>query len=91
MGSLTVHRGKKEYKRLQQALTLEREAALKSTSYRRYQIMGFNHQSAGYDDVESFVRGDVFGRTPSGINKTIGDWFTLSRQNDPITATDETT
>ncbi|SHG15760.1 N-acetylmuramidase family protein [Vibrio gazogenes] len=51
--------GEKEYDRLQQALTLDREAALKSASYGRYQIMGFNHQSAGYEDVESFVR-DMF-------------------------------
>ncbi|MDW6001868.1 N-acetylmuramidase family protein [Vibrio mangrovi] len=51
--------GEKEYQRLQEAITLDREAALKSASYGRYQIMGFNHQTAGYDDVESFVR-DMF-------------------------------
>lgn len=47
--------GEKEYKRLQKAMSLDREAALMSASYGRYQIMGFNHETAGYDDVEPFV------------------------------------
>lgn len=51
--------GVKEYPRLQKAMSLDRNAALKSASYGRYQIMGFNHKSAGYDDVESFVT-DMF-------------------------------
>lgn len=51
--------GEKEYERLQKAMGLNRIAALKSASYGRYQIMGFNHQAAGYDDVETFVR-DMF-------------------------------
>ncbi|NVK72169.1 MAG: N-acetylmuramidase family protein [Oceanospirillaceae bacterium] len=51
--------GEKEYVRLQAAMKLDRTAALKSASFGRYQIMGFNHQAAGYDDVESFVR-DMF-------------------------------
>lgn len=51
--------GEKEYERLYKAMQLDRIAALKSASYGRYQIMGFNHEAAGYDDVESFVR-DMF-------------------------------
>lgn len=51
--------GEKEYERLQEAMMLDRRAALKSASYGRYQIMGFNHAAAGYDDVETFVR-DMF-------------------------------
>ncbi|MBD1557253.1 N-acetylmuramidase family protein [Vibrio sp. S9_S30] len=51
--------GEKEYERLQEAMTLDRKAALKSASYGRYQIMGFNHAAAGYDDIETFVR-DMF-------------------------------
>ncbi|WP_421846534.1 N-acetylmuramidase family protein [Marinomonas sp.] len=51
--------GEKEYGRLQTAMTLDRTAALKSASFGRYQIMGFNHQAAGYDDLETFVR-DMF-------------------------------
>ncbi|BCL68470.1 hypothetical protein TUMSATVNIG1_04070 [Vibrio nigripulchritudo] len=48
--------GEKEYERLQNAMALNRKAALMSASYGRYQIMGFNHQAAGYDNVETFVR-----------------------------------
>lgn len=51
--------GEKEYGRLQTAMMLDRSAALKSASFGRYQIMGFNHETAGYDDVETFVR-DMF-------------------------------
>ncbi|USD34642.1 MULTISPECIES: N-acetylmuramidase family protein [Vibrio] len=51
--------GEKEYDRLKQAIDLDRTAALKSASFGRYQIMGFNHQAAGYDDVETFVH-DMF-------------------------------
>jgi hypothetical protein len=51
--------GEKEYDRLQKAMALDCRAALMSASYGRYQIMGFNYQAAGYDDVESYVR-DMF-------------------------------
>ncbi|CAM3778199.1 N-acetylmuramidase family protein [Vibrio aquimaris] len=51
--------GESEYLRLQQAMELDRYAALMSTSFGRYQIMGFNHQAAGYDNIEAYVR-DVF-------------------------------
>ncbi len=51
--------GEKEYTRLQEAMGLDREAALLSASYGRYQIMGFNYKAAGYDNVEWFVR-DMF-------------------------------
>ncbi|RWX57057.1 N-acetylmuramidase family protein [Photobacterium chitinilyticum] len=48
--------GEAEYPRLKQAIQLDRTAALKSASWGRYQIMGFNHKSAGYLDVESYVQ-----------------------------------
>lgn len=44
-----------EQDRLQRAIALNREAALKSASWGRFQIMGFNHIMCGFDDVESFV------------------------------------
>ncbi|NCP22819.1 MAG: N-acetylmuramidase family protein [Erythrobacter sp.] len=46
--------GQAEYVRLHRAMELDREAALKSASVGRYQIMGFNHAAAGFDDVEAF-------------------------------------
>ena len=45
----------REYDRLDEALGLDRQAALKSASWGAFQIMGFNHAAAGFADVESFV------------------------------------
>lgn len=47
--------GQSEYKRYWAAATLNEEAAMKSTSWGMFQIMGFNHKLCGYQDVESFV------------------------------------
>jgi hypothetical protein len=47
--------GEKEYDRLQAAMALDRTAALKSASWGRFQIMGFNYQACGYSSVEAFV------------------------------------
>jgi hypothetical protein len=44
-----------QYGKLERAFNLDSEAALKSASWGRFQIMGNNHQAAGYDTVESFV------------------------------------
>jgi len=48
--------GSKEYSRLNKAIKLNREAALKSTSWGMFQILGINHQVAGYSNVEDFVK-----------------------------------
>jgi len=47
--------GQGEYARLDQAMALERTAALRSASWGAPQIMGFNHKLAGFDTVEAFV------------------------------------
>lgn len=44
-----------EYDRLQRASVLDLEAALKSTSWGMFQIMGFNYKKAGYKSVKDFV------------------------------------
>jgi hypothetical protein len=44
-----------EQSRLARAIALDREAALKSASWGRFQIMGFNYETAGFDSVEDFV------------------------------------
>ena len=49
--------GAKEYDRLQKAIGLDREAALKSASWGAFQILGSNYKAAGYPDVESFCKG----------------------------------
>src|SRR5271157_2013129 len=47
--------GANQYDRLEQALALDRIAALRSTSWGIGQIMGFNAEIAGYNDVEALV------------------------------------
>ncbi len=47
--------GAHQYDRLHEAILLNREAALKSASWGKYQIMGSNFAEAGYDNVEAFI------------------------------------
>lgn len=46
----------KEYPRLEKAAKLNRAAALMSTSWGAGQVMGFNHKTVGFADVESMVQ-----------------------------------
>lgn len=46
---------KAEQKRLQRAMELDREAALRSASWGKFQIMGFNHESVGFPSIQAFV------------------------------------
>lgn len=41
--------------RLQRAMALDRDAALRSASWGKFQIMGFNHGVCGFDAVQKFV------------------------------------
>jgi hypothetical protein len=47
--------GTAEYNRYNTAKTLDSTAAMKSTSWGKFQIMGFNYSKAGYSSVETFV------------------------------------
>lgn len=47
--------GSEEHKRLQEAVELDREAALKSASWGKFQIMGFNYKLAGFTNLQSFI------------------------------------
>lgn len=47
--------GAGEYDRLEAAVALDREAALKSASWGMFQILGANHRLAGFDSVEDYV------------------------------------
>lgn len=46
--------GQAEWRRLYNAMQLDRVAALRSASVGRYQIMGFNHKLAGFAMVETY-------------------------------------
>lgn len=48
--------GAREYDRLAKAMALDRTAALASTSWGMFQILGSNHGVCGFPDVEAFVR-----------------------------------
>lgn len=50
-----VERGRKEAQRLELASSLDRTAALKSASYGRFQIMGFNYNLCGHKTLQSFI------------------------------------
>ena len=47
--------GIKEYDRLNEAIALDKIAALKSASWGKFQVMGFNAETCGWTDVEKFV------------------------------------
>ncbi len=44
-----------EQARLQRAIALDRESALMSASWGKFQIMGFNHAMVGHPDIQGFV------------------------------------
>lgn len=44
-----------QHVRLARATSLDRDAALKSASWGRYQIMGFNYEYAGYEKLQDFI------------------------------------
>jgi hypothetical protein len=44
-----------QYPRLEKAKAIDTVAALKSASYGMFQVMGFNHELAGFETVEAMV------------------------------------
>lgn len=48
--------GKSEWNRFSEATKLDREAAIKATSWGLFQIMGFNHSVCGFSSAEDFVK-----------------------------------
>jgi hypothetical protein len=44
-----------QHGRLQEAAALDREAALKSASWGRFQILGENYKQAGFDTLQAFI------------------------------------
>jgi len=47
--------GTREHERLAEAVALDRDAALKSTSWGKFQLMGFNWKACGYPSLQDFV------------------------------------
>lgn len=48
--------GRPQYGRLITAYRIDEEAAFKTCSWGRFQIMGFNYRAAGFDSIEAFVK-----------------------------------
>ena len=44
-----------QHKRLRKAIALDRDSALKSASWGKFQIMGFNYKSCGFKTLQEFV------------------------------------
>ena len=65
-----------EWARLKAAQALDWDAACKATSWGRFQIMGFNHNAAGFPDVASFVTAmsESEGRQLDAFVELIEDW-----------------
>ena len=47
--------GQEEHERLQKAVELDREAALKSASWGKFQILGINWDKCGYETLQDFI------------------------------------
>ncbi len=60
----------KQYERLNEAIKLDRKAALESASWGMFQIMGESYKEAGFGDIESFVKamGNIDGQFFAFIN-----------------------
>lgn len=86
--------GVAEHDRLAAAVGLDRDAALQSASWGRFQIMGFNWRRAGYESLQDFVTGMIQGgeaeqlrafccfvRSDAKLRQAIRDrdWTTLAR------------
>lgn len=63
--------GSLEHDRLAEALSLDRRAALRSASWGKFQIMGFNHARAGVADLEGFIALMVSGE-PAQLDGFVG-------------------
>lgn len=64
--------GEEEYDRLERAIKINRIAALKSTSYGLFQIMGFNYKKCGY-----FTTQDMINDFNVGENQQIKAFITF--------------
>ena len=47
--------GEKEYDRLEEAMAINRQAALRATLWGAFQILGANYKACGFSNIESFV------------------------------------
>lgn len=68
--------GRKYYKqdqhaRLEQAIKIHREAALKSASWGKFQVLGNNYKTCGYKTVQDFIN-DAYAGEAGHLNHFVG-------------------
>lgn len=63
--------GAYQHKKLQEAVLLDREAALMSASWGYFQIMGFNWKVCGYKSLQAFIN-DVVGSAGGQLRAFVG-------------------
>ena len=63
--------GYAEHTRLAKAVTYGREEALKSASWGKFQIMGFNYQNCGYKTLQSFIN-DMYANEGGHLRAFVG-------------------
>lgn len=63
--------GYAEHGRLAKAVTYGREEALKSASWGKFQIMGFNYASCGYKTLQAFIN-DMYANEGGQLNAFVG-------------------
>jgi hypothetical protein len=85
--------GQEEHTRLQEAVDLDRKAALQSASWGRYQILGINWDKCGYNNVQYFIN-DMYDSEKAhlgafvsfikneGLDEPLreGDWHAFARE-----------
>ena len=62
---------KKEHDRLAEAAALNREAALQSASWGKFQVMGFNYASCGYGTLQGFIN-DMYESESGHLRAFVG-------------------
>ena len=77
--SLYAGSGAGEHKRLQQAVELDRDAALQSASWGRFQVLGLNWRLCGYKSLQDFIN-DMYRSEAGHLNSFVG--FVLGRSLD---------
>lgn len=70
-----------EHGRLQEAASLNREAALKSASWGRFQIMGFNWAACGYASLQDFIN-DMYAGEFGHLKAFVGFIKSLGLQDE---------
>ena len=63
--------GQHQHDRLQEAVALDRDAALQSASWGKFQVMGFNWAACGYPTLQAFIS-DMFAGEAGHLRAFVG-------------------